>query len=123
MSRWFRQGIRLPGWRESSTASSSFSKHLDLRVAWTMRAAGVLREAPWKVWSRGLLDRLSTCLNSPIVAVAAGSSPECSCTTWASGRCRCSTNPSGWMPRAVGVGSGSARRGAGDHTADVLHGN
>jgi len=47
-------------------------KHMDLRVDWTMRAAGVLPGAPAVLWCRGLLDRLPACINSPIVAVEVG---------------------------------------------------
>src|SRR5580693_3807361 len=45
-------------------------KHLDLASDWTMRASGSLRGAPLELWERGILDRLPTCLNQPIVAAA-----------------------------------------------------
>src|SRR4030088_1621824 len=45
-------------------------KHLDLARAWTMRASGCLRGAPLVLWDRGILGRLPSCLNQPIVAAA-----------------------------------------------------
>src|ERR1700742_651877 len=47
-------------------------KHLDRRVDWTMRAAGVLAGAPALLWASGLHTRLPSCINSPIVAVEVG---------------------------------------------------
>jgi hypothetical protein len=47
-------------------------KHLDRRVDWTMRAAGVLAGASAVLWAGGLHDRLPACINSPIVAVEVG---------------------------------------------------
>jgi Phosphotransferase enzyme family len=44
-------------------------KHLDLAQDWTMRASGCLRGAPLLAWERGLLARLPTCFNQPIVGV------------------------------------------------------
>lgn len=45
-------------------------KHLDLAGDWTMRASGCLRGAPLELWERGILARLPSCINQPIVAVA-----------------------------------------------------
>jgi hypothetical protein len=45
-------------------------KHLDLASDWTMRASGSLRGAPLALWERGILARLPSCFNQPIVAVA-----------------------------------------------------
>jgi len=45
-------------------------KYLDLSEDWTIRAAGVLAGATVEAWRRGLLQRLPTCFNQPIVAVA-----------------------------------------------------
>jgi Phosphotransferase enzyme family len=47
-------------------------KQLDLRVDWTMRAAGALTGATAVLWAGGLLDRLPECIYSPIVVVEAG---------------------------------------------------
>src|SRR5271166_6475761 len=44
-------------------------KHLDLAEDWTMRASGCLRGVPLELWERGILDRLPSCLNQPIVGV------------------------------------------------------
>ena len=44
-------------------------KHLDLGGDWTMRASGSLRGVPLELWERGILDRLPSCLNQPIVGV------------------------------------------------------
>ena len=45
-------------------------KHLDLAEDWTMRASGCLRGATLLAWERGILARLPTCFNQPIVGVA-----------------------------------------------------
>jgi hypothetical protein len=45
-------------------------KHLDLDRDWTMRAAGAIGGATSELWRRGLLGRLPSCINQPIVAVA-----------------------------------------------------
>jgi hypothetical protein len=45
-------------------------KHLDLNRDWTMRAAGAIGGATSELWRRGLLGRLPSCINQPIVAVA-----------------------------------------------------
>ena len=45
-------------------------KHLDLAEDWTMRAAGCLSGAPLLAVERGLLARLPSCFNQPIVGVA-----------------------------------------------------
>jgi hypothetical protein len=45
-------------------------KRLDLADDWTMRAAGSLRGAPLELWERGILARLPSCFNQPIVAAA-----------------------------------------------------
>ena len=45
-------------------------KHLKLDDDWTMRAAGQLGGATLQLWRRGLLARLPSCINQPIVAVA-----------------------------------------------------
>jgi Phosphotransferase enzyme family len=44
-------------------------KHLDLAEDWTMRASGCLRGAPLLAWERGILARVPTCFNQPIVGV------------------------------------------------------
>jgi hypothetical protein len=46
-------------------------KYLDPAEDWTMRASGLLGGPVCTLWSRGILDRLPDCINSPIVAVAA----------------------------------------------------
>src|SRR6266571_2528912 len=45
-------------------------KHLRLADDWTMRASGCLRGAPLVLWERGILARLPSCLNQPIVGAA-----------------------------------------------------
>lgn len=45
-------------------------KYLHLADDWTMRAAGDLAGASFTAWRRGLLARLPTCINQPIVGVA-----------------------------------------------------
>jgi hypothetical protein len=45
-------------------------KYLDLSRDWTMRAAGAISGATSELWRRGLLGRLPSCINQPIVAVA-----------------------------------------------------
>jgi Phosphotransferase enzyme family len=47
-------------------------KYLDRRRDWTLRASGMLRGVTTEMWARGLLARLPTCLEQPIVAVGAG---------------------------------------------------
>ena len=44
-------------------------KHLDLADDWTMRASGCLAGAPLVLWERGILARLPSCINQPIVGV------------------------------------------------------
>jgi hypothetical protein len=46
-------------------------KHLDLADDWTMRASGCLRGAPLMLWERGILARVPSCFNQPVVGVAA----------------------------------------------------
>jgi hypothetical protein len=52
-------------------------KHLDLADDWTMRASGCLVGAPLVLWERGILARVPSCINQPIVGVVreAGGSP------------------------------------------------
>jgi hypothetical protein len=45
-------------------------KHLDLADDWTMRASGCLVGAPLVLWERGILARMPSCINQPIVGVA-----------------------------------------------------
>jgi hypothetical protein len=45
-------------------------KHLDLADDWTLRASGCLVGPPFVLWDRGILARLPSCINQPIVAVA-----------------------------------------------------
>jgi hypothetical protein len=45
-------------------------KYLDLAQDWTMRAAGSIGGATAELWHRGLLGRLPSCINQPIVGVA-----------------------------------------------------
>ncbi len=49
-------------------------KHLDLADDWTMRASGCLRGAPLMLWERGILARVPSCFNQPVVGVAAEAS-------------------------------------------------
>lgn len=46
-------------------------KYLDVADDWTMRASGVLGGPVVMLWTRGILDRLPSCINQPIVAIAA----------------------------------------------------
>ena len=70
-------------------------KHVDLSGDWTLRASGSLRSAGVEMWERGILARLPSCFNQPIVGAAPddpGPGPEpgrgrpgpaamsCSCT-------------------------------------------
>jgi Phosphotransferase enzyme family len=45
-------------------------KHLDLADDWTLRASGCLAGPPFVLWDRGILARLPSCINQPIVGVA-----------------------------------------------------
>ena len=45
-------------------------KHLDLSGDWTLRASGSLRGAGMELWERGILARLPSCFNQPIVGAA-----------------------------------------------------
>jgi Phosphotransferase enzyme family len=45
-------------------------KHLSLAEDWTMRASGCLPGAPLLAWERGVLARLPSCFNQPIVGAA-----------------------------------------------------
>jgi hypothetical protein len=44
-------------------------KHLDLADDWTLRASGCLVGPPLVLWDRGILARLPSCINQPIVGV------------------------------------------------------
>jgi hypothetical protein len=45
-------------------------KYLDVRDDWTMRSTGQLEYAPVVLWRRGLLQRLPSCFEQPIVGMA-----------------------------------------------------
>jgi hypothetical protein len=45
-------------------------KHLDLSRDWTLRTSGSLRGAGMELWERGILARLPSCFNQPIVGAA-----------------------------------------------------
>jgi len=47
-------------------------KYLDVTTDWTLRTVGDLGGANRALWTRGLLARLPTCVNQPIVAVGRG---------------------------------------------------
>jgi hypothetical protein len=54
-------------------------KHLDLSGDWTLRTSGSLRGAGVELWERGILARLPSCFNQPIVGAAPdepGPAPE-----------------------------------------------
>ncbi len=63
-----KSGARLE--RVSIGGEPHVVKYLDPSVDWTMRAAGVDTSATLELWRRGVLARLPTSINQPIVGVA-----------------------------------------------------